>query len=213
MPDAHLAEQFSDLEQQHDAAELGMWVFLGSEVLLFGALLLGYWVYRLGYPNGFAEAARHTSILIGTINTAVLLTSSFLVAWAVTLVRANSGGFAAVLFWVAAACGFAFLLLKGVEYRDEYREHLVPELDFCFEGPSSDVVRLFFSYYFVATGLHAMHITIGIIVLAVIAGRARRGDYSSGYHAPPSLAGLYWHFVDLVWIFLFALIYLPGRTT
>jgi cytochrome c oxidase subunit III len=213
MPEAHPAEQFSDLEQEHDAAELGMWVFLGSEVLLFGALLLGYWVYRFGYPGGFAAAARHTSILIGTINTAVLLTSSFCVAWAVMLVKADASRFAATLFWIAVACGVAFLILKGVEYRDEYREHLVPGLDFRFEGPDNDAVRLFFSYYFVATGLHAVHITIGIVVLAVIAARARRGEYSSAYHAPPMLAGLYWHFVDLIWIFLFALIYLPGRAS
>src|SRR5947209_8267075 len=120
MPDARPAEQFYDLEQEHDAAELGMWVFLGSEALLFGALLLGYWVYRFGHPNGFAEAARHTSIAIGTINTAVLLTSSFLVAWAVALVRANAARIAAALFWLAAALGVAFLVLKGIEYHDEF---------------------------------------------------------------------------------------------
>lgn len=213
MPDVRPAEQFCDLEQEQDAAELGMWVFLGSEALLFGALLLGYWVYRFGHPNGFAEAARHTSIVIGTINTTVLLTSSFLVAWAVALVRANAARFAAVLIWLAAALGLAFLVLKGMEYRDEYREHLIPGLDFRFEGAGHDVVRLFFSYYFVATGLHAIHITIGIVVLAVVAARSHREDYSAAYHAPPTLAGLYWHFVDLIWIFLFALIYLPGRAT
>ena len=212
MPDAHPAEQYSDLEQEQNAAELGMWVFLGSEVLLFGALLLGYFVYRSGYPDGFAEAARHTSIVIGTINTAVLLTSSFLVAWAVALVKLNAGRFAAILFWLAVALGVAFLILKGIEYHHEYRERLIPGLNFQFEGANYDVVRLFFSYYFIATGLHALHIAIGIVVLVVIAGRARRGDYSSAYHAPPTLAGLYWHFVDLIWIFLFALIYLPGRT-
>jgi len=211
MPDAHPAEQYSDLAQEHDAAELGMWVFLGSEVLLFGALLLGYFVYRSGYPDGFAEAARHTNIVIGTINTAVLLTSSFLVAWAVALVKLNAGRFAAILFWLAAAIGVGFLILKGIEYHDEYREHLIPGLNFQFDGANHDVVRLFFSYYFIATGLHALHITIGIVVLALIAVRARREEYSSAYHVPPTLVGLYWHFVDLIWIFLFALIYLPGR--
>ena len=213
MPDTRPAEQYCDLEQEQDAAELGMWVFLGSEALLFGALLLGYFVYRRGYPDGFAEAARHTKIVIGTINTAVLLTSSFFVAWAVTLVRANVPRLAAVLLWLAAALGVAFMVLKGIEYHGEFEEHLVPGLNFQFEGANHDVARLFFSYYFVATGLHAIHITIGIVVLAIIALRARRGDYSAAYHAPATLAGLYWHFVDLVWIFLFALIYLPGRST
>jgi cytochrome c oxidase subunit III len=212
MSEVRPAEQFSDLAQQHDAAELGMWVFLGSEVLLFGALLLGYCIYRFGYPSGFAEAARHTSIAIGTINTAILLTSSFLVAWAVNLVKANAVRLAAACFWLAAACGVAFLILKGFEYSDEYREHLVPGLDFRFDGRDHDIVRLFFSYYFVATGLHGLHILIGVAVLSVIAIRTRGGRYSSVYHAPPMLAGLYWHFVDLIWLFLFALIYLPGRS-
>ncbi len=213
MPDAQPAEQYSDLDQEHDAAELGMWVFLGSEVLLFGALLLGYFVYRRGYPDGFAEAARQTDIVIGTMNTAVLLTSSFLVAWAVTLVKLNAARVAAILFWLAAALGVAFLVLKGFEYHDEFDEALVPGLNFQFAGPGRDAVRLFFSYYFIATGLHAIHITIGIVVLAVIATRTRRGEYSSAYHAPPLLVGLYWHFVDVIWIFLFALIYLPGRAS
>jgi len=211
MSDVQPAEQFSDLAQQHDAAELGMWVFLGSEVLLFGALLLGYWVYRFGHPDGFAEAAHHTSIVIGTINTAILLTSSFLVAWAVSLVKANAARSAAMCFWLASACGIAFLVLKGFEYSGEYREHLVPGLNFRFDGPDHDVARLFFSYYFVATGLHGLHIVIGVALLCVMAIRTRSGRYSSAYHAPPMLAGLYWHFVDLIWIFLFALIYLPGR--
>jgi cytochrome c oxidase subunit 3 len=207
------AFQFVDLRQQHAVAQLGMWTFLATEVLFFGNLILAYCVYRSAYPDGFAEAARHTQIAIGTANTAILLTSSFLVAWAVALVRLNAGRIAAILFAGAAALACIFLLLKGLEYRIEYTEHLVPGFFFTFGGPNQTSAWLFFSFYFVATGVHALHVGIGIVVLVVIALKARCGAYSARYHAPASVAGLYWHFVDLIWVFLFALIYLPGRAS
>jgi len=207
------ADQFVDMRQQHETAQLGMWTFIATEVLFFGGLLLAYCVYRIGDPEGFAEAARHTKIVIGTINTAVLLTSSFLVAWAVTAARLRQGRMAGLLLGFAAVLGLAFLALKGVEYAKEYDEHLIPRLDFAYAGPKATSVYLFFSFYFVATGLHALHIAIGVVVLAVIGWQAGRGRYSERYHSPITVAGLYWHFVDVVWIFLFALIYLPGRAS
>jgi cytochrome c oxidase subunit 3 len=213
MSEVRPAFQFVDLRQQHEVAQLGMWVFLGTEVLFFGGLILTYCVYRFGYPNGFAEAAYHTKIVIGASNTAILITSSFLVAWAVTAARLGAGRFAAVLLWGAAALGVVFLMLKGMEYHDEYREQLVPGLHFSYSGPHAGAVSLFYSFYFAATGLHAVHVTVGIAVLIVIGLRARAGRYSERYQAPITVAALYWHFVDAVWIFLFALIYLPGRTT
>lgn len=212
MPEPQPAFQFANLHQQHDAAQLGMWTFLATEVLFFGGLILAYCVYRIGDPDGFAEAARHTKIAIGTVNTAVLLTSSFLVAWAVAAARLRQGKVAGVLLWIAVLFGVAFLALKGFEYRSEYEEHLVPGLNFAVVGPKSMSIRLFFSFYFVATGLHALHVAIGIVALAVIGRQAYRRHYSDRYHAPIDVAGLYWHFVDVVWIFLFALIYLPGRS-
>ncbi|HVV61503.1 MAG TPA: cytochrome c oxidase subunit 3 [Pseudolabrys sp.] len=211
MPEAHPAFQFVDLRQQHDVAQLGMWVFLATEVLFFGGLILAYSAYRIGYPEGFAEAARHTKIVIGASNTAILLTSSFLVAWAVLIVRLREGRIAALLLWGAAALGVIFLVLKGVEYSEEYREHLIPGLNFALDGPNAGAIKLFFAFYFVATGLHAVHVAVGIVVLVVIGIRARQDAYSDRYHSPITVAGLYWHFVDIVWIFLFALIYLPGR--
>ena len=204
--------QFVDLRQQSDAAELGMWVFLATEVLFFGGLILAYCVYRSAYPDGFAEAARHTQILIGSINTAVLLTSSFIVAWAVMLVRLGERTPAAILFAVAGALGIAFLVLKGIEYRLEYRDHLIPGFFFSFEGPNQTSAWLFFSFYFVATGLHATHVAVGILLLFMTSLKLRRGLISARHHAPATTVGLYWHFVDLVWVFLFALIYLPGRS-
>jgi cytochrome c oxidase subunit 3 len=213
MPEIQPAFQYADLHQQHDAAELGMWGFLATEALFFGGLILAYCVYRVAEPLGFAEAARHTKIVIGTINTAVLLTSSFLVAWAVAAARLREGKVAGILLWAAALLGVAFLALKGIEYALEYDELLLPGLDFAYTGSKAATVRLFFSFYLVATGLHALHVAIGIVVLAVIGRQARRLKYSERYHAPITVAGLYWHFVDVVWIVLFALIYLPGRSS
>jgi cytochrome c oxidase subunit 3 len=212
MPDTRLAEQFVDLHQQQDVAQLGTWVFLATEVLFFGGLILAYCVYRSTYPAGFADAAHHTKIAIGTANTAILLTSSFLVAWAVTITRLGEARFAGLLLWAAALLGAVFIALKGVEYTLEYREHLLPGLGSDYPGANAHAAHLFFAFYLVATGLHAVHVAIGIVVLGVIGWRARQAAYSGAYHSPMTVAGLYWHFVDLVWVFLFALIYLPGRS-
>jgi cytochrome c oxidase subunit 3 len=212
MPDSRLAEQFVDLRQQQDVAQLGIWVFLATEVLFFGGLILAYCVYRSTYPAGFADAAHHTKIIIGTGNTAILLTSSFLVAWAVTITRLGEARFAALLLWAAALLGVVFIALKGAEYTLEYREHLLPGLGFAYPGQNAHAAHLFFSFYLVATGLHAVHVAVGVAVLIVVGWRARHRGYSGEYHSPVTVAGLYWHFVDLVWVFLFALIYLPGRS-
>jgi cytochrome c oxidase subunit 3 len=212
MPEAQASFQFADLRQQHEVAQLGMWTFLATEVLFFGGLILAYAVYRFGYPADFAAAARQTKIVIGSANTAILLTSSFLVAWAVAAARLAAARAAAILLSSAALLGVVFLGLKGLEYSQEYREHLVPGIDFAFASEHARGAELFFMFYFIATGLHAIHVLVGIAVLAVIARQARRRAYSAQYHAPISVAGLYWHFVDVVWIFLFALIYLPGRS-
>jgi cytochrome c oxidase subunit III len=211
MPEPHPAAPFADLPQQHEAAELGMWAFLATEVLFFGGLLFAYAVYRFGYPADFAAAARHTRISIGTANTAILLTSSLLVAWAVAAAKAREARVAAILLSVAALMGTGFLGLKALEYTLEYREHLLPGPGFVFAAPNARGAELFFLFYFIATGLHAIHVLVGIVVLALIARRAGQGAYSQIYHAPLTVLALYWHFVDLVWIFLFALIYLPGR--
>jgi cytochrome c oxidase subunit III len=212
MPEAQPAFQYATLPQQHEAAQLGMWCFLATEVLFFGGLIVGYFVYRFGYPADFAEAGRHTKIVIGSANTAILLTSSFVVAWAVTAARLDLGRLAAALLVGATLLGALFLALKGYEYLEEFRERLVPTVNFHFDAAYARGALLFFIFYFVATGLHALHVAIGLIVLLAVAARARQGAYSLRYHAPITVAGLYWHFVDIVWVFLFALIYLPGRS-
>ena len=213
MPDGlPFAPQFASVRQRDETAELGMWVFIATEVLLFGGLLLSYFVYRHAYPHAFAAASRHTDILIGTANTAILLTSSFLVACAVEASAGRARAISRALLIGAVVLGLSFIVLKGLEYADEYREHLIPGINFTFQGPLADGVELFFVFYFVATALHALHMLVGIGLLTTFAVMLRNVD-DSRTHAALHSAALYWHFVDVVWIFLFALIYLPGRSS
>jgi cytochrome c oxidase subunit III len=206
------APQFASTRHRDETAELGMWVFIATEILLFGGLLLAYFVYRHAYPDAFAAASRHTDILVGTANTAILLTSSFFVACAVDALRTNARDACLALLAGAIVLGSLFLGLKMYEYAHEYHEHLVPGINFAFNGPLASGVQLFFVFYFVATAVHALHMLIGIGVLATLAILLRRSSDTRRRAALHS-AALYWHFVDVVWIFLFALIYLPGRSS
>jgi cytochrome c oxidase subunit III len=211
MPEA-FASQFVSVQHRDETAELGMWVFIATEVLLFGGLILGYFVYRHAYPAAFAAASRHTDITIGTANTAVLLTSSFLVACAVEAFSTETRKLCVALLAGAILLGLAFIVLKGIEYFGEYREHLVPGVNFSFDPANAPGAQLFFIFYFVATTIHAMHMLVGIGLLSVLAPLIYRTPDSRHRTALHSTA-LYWHFVDVVWIFLFALIYLPGRSS
>jgi cytochrome c oxidase subunit III len=213
--DAHvLQHQFEDMDQQHGAAMLGMWIFLATEVMFFGGLFLAYSVYRLYYPHAFAAGSSLLSVPLGAANTAILLCSSFSMALGVR--AAQSGQRRALLSFLVATVvlGAAFLGIKGYEYNHDYREGLVPGGSFHYAvaapGVESRNVELFFVLYFTMTGLHALHMIIGLGVMAVLALNALRGRYSPAYHNPVEMAGLYWHFVDIVWIFLFPLLYLIG---
>jgi cytochrome c oxidase subunit III len=213
MPDGlPFAPQFASVRHRDETAELGMWVFIATEVLLFGGLLLSYFVYRHVYPQAFMAASRHTDILIGAANTAILLTSSFLVACAVEASATRARTISSALLIGAVFLGLSFIVLKGLEYADEYHEHLIPGVNFAFDGPLADGVELFFVFYFVATALHGLHMLVGIGLLTTFAVMLRNVD-DSRTHAALHSAALYWHFVDVVWIFLFALIYLPGRSS
>ncbi len=209
MPEPTHAFQFDDADQQREAAGLGMWTFLITEVLFFGGLFTGYTVYRVSYPYAFAEASHHLFEWIGVTNTAVLLISSMLVALAVGAARRGDRR-RLVLFLVGAALlGCAFLGLKSLEYFLDFREGIVPGP--LFDGaPFADPPHseLFFVFYFFMTGLHAIHVTIGIGVLTGVAVLGWRGRYTGGNSNGVEVAGLYWHFVDIVWIFLLPLLYL-----
>lgn len=203
-----LESQFRDLEQQKEVASLGMWIFLMTELLLFGALFTAYAVYRLTYPTAFASASRDLEAGIGAINTAVLICSSLGMALAVY--GAQTGKRKRLLIGLALAIllGTVFMVLKGVEYYHHYQHHEFPGLAFDYSRPQAQAEQVFFFLYFAMTGVHAIHLTIGIILVAVIFIKAYRRAYSSIYYTPVELSGLYWHFVDIVWIFLFPLLYL-----
>ncbi len=215
---AVLAHHFKDLEQQHEAATLGMWVFLATELLVFGALFTGYTVYRSQSPREFEEASARLNVLIGGVNTIVLLTSSLTMALAVRAAQIGKQHALVVCLALTAALGTAFMLFKAVEYYEDYREKLRPVLAFhpnewSGRGLNPERVQLFLLLYYIMTGLHALHLVVGIGVLTVLAVLAGRGRFTSDYYSPVEVAGLYWHFVDIVWIFLLPLLYLIGTHT
>ena len=204
-----VAEQFDDMPQQQEAATLGMWTFLATEVLFFGGMFMSYIAYRYAYPAAFAEASKHTIVLYGTINTAILLTSSLTMALAVH--AAQEGRNRAVLNFLLITIFFAgcFLVVKGLEYHADLNERLWPGKHFKPGLPAQ--AQIFWFLYWAMTGLHALHVTIGVGVLSVIAWMAARGKFSQYYYNPVDIAGLYWHFVDIVWIWLYPLLYLIHR--
>jgi cytochrome c oxidase subunit 3 len=207
-----LAHHFENLEQQKEAATLGMWVFLVTEVLFFGGLFAAYSVYRSWYPDAFAAASHSLDITLGAINTAALITSSLTMALAV---RAAQTGERTLVMWLLAATmllGLVFLGIKAVEYADKFAHHHVPGTDFHFEEAElARHAQIFFSLYFVMTGLHALHMIIGLGIMAWMLWWAWNGTITREYASPIEVSGLYWHFVDIVWIFLFPLLYLIGR--
>jgi cytochrome c oxidase subunit 3 len=205
------AHQFDDAEQQHDAAQLGMWVFLVTEILFFGGLFLTYSVYRVLYPGAFAHASNHLDLTLGTINTAVLIGSSLTMALAVHAAELGRRRGQVLFLVLTIVLGSVFLGIKGVEYAHKFHEGHVPGPYFTYSGDDAPQVELFFSLYFCMTGLHATHMVIGIGILSVLIWMARRGRFGPEYYTPVELTGLYWHFVDIVWIFLFPLLYLIGR--
>src|SRR5262245_4332194 len=209
-----VAEHFDDVAQQRHAARLGMWIFLGTEVMFFGGMFNAYVIYRHELPEAFAAASRHLNVWLGSINTAVLLGSSLLMALAVEAAR--NGKRRALLAFLGAtiALGTVFLAIKFSEYYQKYLNHHLPVLGFPFEvaGPRLEQERLFFGLYLAMTGFHALHMLIGIGLMLWLAGRAWRGRFLGERSQPVEICGLYWHFVDIVWIFLFPLLYLIDRT-
>src|SRR5438477_9377768 len=159
--------QFDDAEQQRDAATMGMWLFLATEVLFFGGMFLGYTVYRASYPEAFAEASRHTLIVFGAVNTAVLLISSTVMAFAVRATRANRRGLSGFLLLLTAVLGALFLVIKGFEYAREISEHLLPGGNFHIEASDPHHAELFFYIYWLMTGVHALHVAIGVVLITV----------------------------------------------
>jgi cytochrome c oxidase subunit 3 len=208
MRDGLLAPQFENLARQRDAARLGMWAFLGSEALLFTGLFALYAAYRALYRDEFAAAVTHNNATIGTTNTFILLTSSFTVALAVHQARVERPRRAALLLVASIVLAFVFLGLKLLEYSEHFREGIYPGASYRYAELPGYGAQVFFTLYFLTTGLHALHVLAGASVLAWLAFGAWRRLYTPLYHTPLELGALYWHLVDIVWIFLWPCLYL-----
>ena len=210
-PAAHAEFQYSSAEHQADTAIAGMWLFLASEMLFFGGLVLVWLILHRFHPAGFAAAAEHANLLIGSINTALLLTASF--AYALGALAARQGRVERIVpaCVVTAGLGVLFLGLKGLEWKLDLDEGLFPGAGFGLHGPDQGGAELFYSFYWVATVLHGVHMVIGVALVAWIAWRARRREFSRSYNTPVEAVGLYWSFVDLAWIAMYTLIYVAGR--
>jgi cytochrome c oxidase subunit 3 len=217
-----LEEQYADLEQQHETASLGMWIFLGTEVLFFGTLFLGLAVYRYQFGAAFEKASEKLNWIIGGVNTLVLLVSSLTMVLAVHYAKVGRRKALVLCLGLTALLGVCFLCLKGLEYYTDYRDNLIPGWRFDesewvhterLTAQQVPQVKLFLLFYWIMTGTHALHVTIGIMVVLTILVLAWRGHFSPVYYSPVDVTGLYWHFVDCVWIFLLPMLYLLGTHT
>lgn len=219
-----LQHHFENLEQQREAGNIGMWVFLVTEIMFFGGMFLAYTLYRSQYPAAFAVASNHLDIRLGAINTGVLILSSFTMAMAVynTQIGRRKAQIAYLISTIIL--GLTFLGIKAIEYHEKYVDNLIPgslipghpfnpNVHEMHLPPDVSVqnLQIFYWIYFAMTGMHALHMIIGVGLLSVILYFSLKGRYSPEYHNPVEISGLYWHFVDIVWIFLFPLLYLLGR--
>src|ERR1700674_1788080 len=228
-----LQHHFENMDQQREAGTLGMWVFLVTEIMFFGALFLAYTLYRYQYPAAFATASNHLDLRLGAINTVVLIFSSFTMAMAVYSTQVGNRRNSIICLLLTIVLGLTFLGIKAVEYHDKYTDNLIPgqlipghpfnpqvqepgnpydkHKLHLLPGANVKNVEMFYWIYFAMTGMHAVHMIIGVGIMLVLLYLAWKGRYGPEYHSPVEISGLYWHFVDIIWIFLFPLLYLLGR--
>lgn len=209
---ALLREPWIHFGRQREAGKFGIWVFLASETLFFGALLLTYTVCRIEHPDAFAVAGRETNVWYGTINTAVLLTSSLTMAVAAQAAEESARLRRLVLagLMITAMLGLAFIVIKGFEYKEDIDKHLLPGAGFTLPQPGA---QLFYGFYWLVTGVHAIHLSIGIALVSRLIWVLYRRELPAKDNPEIEVTALYWHLVDIVWIFLYPLIYLPGRAS
>lgn len=243
-----LVHQFDDMEQQREASTFGMWVFLLTEIMMFGGVFVAYMIYRLKYYEAFVAGSTSIDIKWGGINTMVLICSSLTMALGVSAAQRGIRRLQQLFIVLTMLLGTVFLVIKGIEYHQKYVEHHIPGGLFGtfdavtnFPGQEENIADqeakrlervehlapeaaeqagkqiaeqtpIFFSFYFAMTGLHALHMIIGLILMTWLLVKAGRGEFGPQYYTPMELGGLYWHFVDIVWIFLFPLLYLINRT-
>jgi cytochrome c oxidase subunit 3 len=202
------------MEQQLDSSTLGMWVFLLTEIMFFGGMFGGYTVYRNMYPEAFISTSKHMDAFYGGLNTAVLIVSSLTMALAVRSARVGNQKAIKLFLVLTIFFGLVFLGVKGFEYHAHWVDETVPywhwDPNYHGEPQFARSAQILFCFYFFMTGFHALHMIIGVVLMLVIYAMARKGTFSPSYYAPVEISGLYWHFVDIVWIFLFPLLYLIG---
>lgn len=207
---AAVREQFHDPTQQRETATVGMWIFLITEVMLFGGLFTSFAVYRLNYYHAFELGSSQMEYWMGAVNTAVLICSSFTMVMAVHSAERGHRLRTAILLLCTILIGLVFLGIKFDEYYRHYLDFKVPGVRFVESNPYAANDEMFFVFYFIMTGLHATHMIVGIGLLTVLLLRTLFGSFSAEYHTPIDITGLYWHFVDMIWVFLFAIFYIPG---
>jgi cytochrome c oxidase subunit 3 len=205
-----LQHHFDSLEQQKESSTLGMWLFLVTEIMFFGGAFVAYVIYRSTYPHAFEAASHKLNVIMGGVNTAVLICSSLTMALSIWAAQVNKRKLIVLFLILTMLLGATFLVVKTFEYKEKFVHHEVPGPNFQWEGKDAGPVEIFFSLYFILTGIHAFHMVIGLGLLTWLLVTAWRGAYDSRYYNPLEMTGLYWHFVDIVWIFLFPLLYLLG---
>lgn len=211
MSQAHLHFQFQDLEHQSDTALDGMWLFLAQEAIFFGGLFFAWMLNRHFHPLGFHRAAQQTDLLFGSVNTMLLITSSAAYALGLRFIQADDAKRLFQCCLLTALLGLGFLVLKGLEWHEDLEKHMNPGLYFGLSGPDAGGAQLFWVFYWVATVLHGAHMAVGIGLVAWLMYHVRQGAYSARWYTPVEVIGIYWSFVDIVWLILYPLIYLVGR--
>jgi cytochrome c oxidase subunit 3 len=209
-----LRHHFDDSGQQLESSTLGMWVFLLTEMMFFGGMFGGYTVYRNMYPDAFASTSRYMNLTIGAINTAVLITSSLTMVLAVRSAQLGRKRALISFLVLTLVLGCVFLGLKYVEYHEKWVDHHVPGPGFHYSDTRyAHQAQILFFLYFAMTGMHALHMIVGAGLITTLIVMASRSRFSAEWYTPVDMIGLYWHFVDIVWIFLFPLLYLIGHTS
>jgi cytochrome c oxidase subunit 3 len=206
----HYGHHFESSEHEFSAAKQGMWLFMVTEVLMIGALFVGYLLFRLRFPEAFHEAHKELNVKLGALNTVVLIISSATMVLGVSAVQRGNNRRAIKLLMATVFCGAIFCTVKYFEYSHKFHEGIFPGGNYRFEGLTTPHVSLFFSFYFLMTGVHAFHVIVGMSLITWLIIKIKKGQISKDFFTPVELVGFYWHFVDLVWIYLFPLLYLLG---
>ncbi len=204
----HLQHHFIDSDQQFEASKLGMWIFLVTEILFFGGLFAAYIVYRSWYPELYLLASEELDVFWGAVNTFVLIGSSLTVAMAIRSAQLNQIRGLIINLWITIGLAVTFMVIKYFEYAEKIEKGILPGAHYSYDGIAHEKANIFFSIYYMMTGLHGIHVLVGIGLMVWLVFKAKKKVFHSGYYTPVEITGLYWHLVDVIWIFLFPLLYL-----